>query len=71
MLSKREPSPEQVVFLGLASSVWVLDSAQERFHITSPDDLQGNFIKAMNSEARKGFTQKQQQESLGRAALVH
>ena len=38
------PGPEQDC-LGPASSVWVLDFVQERFHITSLVDFESMFIK--------------------------
>ena len=37
----------------------------------SPGDYEGAFIKAGDSETRKGLAQKQQQENLGWAALAH
>ena len=36
----------------------------------SPGDYEGTFIKAGDSEIRKGLAQKKQQDSLGWAALA-
>ena len=40
-----------------ASSVWVLDFMQEKCHNRSPGDFESMFIKAGNSETRKGLGQ--------------
>ena len=50
----REPGAEQA-HLWPAASLWVLDLVQERFHNTSPGDHEGTFIKAGDSETRKGL----------------
>ena len=54
MLPDRGPGPDQVS-LGPASSVWVVDFVQERLLNTSPGDYEGTFIKAGDSETRKGL----------------
>ena len=43
----------------------------EGFHNTSSSDYEGMFMKAVDSETRKGSAQKKQQERLGRAVLAH
>ena len=59
-VTKWGPGPKQVC-LGLASSVWVLDSVQERFHC-SRGDFERTFIKVGNSDVRKDLGQKKQQK---------
>ena len=39
----------------LASSMWVLDFVQERFHNMSPGDSESTFMEAGGSETKKGF----------------
>ena len=52
MLPDRGPGLERVC-LGPASSVWVLDCVQERFHNTSPGDDEGKIIKAGDRGTRR------------------
>ena len=43
------------VCLGPAGSVWILDFMQERSHDMSLGDFESMFIKAEDSETRKGL----------------
>ena len=54
LLPDRGPGPERVC-LKLAGSMWVLDLVQERFHSMSPGECESTFIKAGDSETRKGL----------------
>lgn len=51
-VTRKEPGPEQVC-LGLASSVWVLDFVQERFHSKRSGDFESRFITVGDSETKK------------------
>ena len=44
---------------------------QERYSNTGPGDCEGMFIKAADSDTRKGLAYKKQQESPGWVALSH
>ena len=52
-------------------SVWVLDFVLGRFHNMSPGGYEGTFIKAGDSEKRKGLAWRKQQENLGWATRAH
>ena len=63
----QEPGLEQVC-LRLASSLWVLDFVQKRFHNMSPGDFEGMFIKAGGSETKDGLmVEEATRERLGSA----
>ena len=46
-------------------SVWVLDFVQERLHNVSPGDHEDTFMKAGDSDTRKGLAQRKKLESPG------
>ena len=53
-LLDRAPGPERVC-LGPAGTAWILDLVQERFCNMDPGGFEGTFIKAGDSETRKGL----------------
>lgn len=54
VLWDRGPGPEPAC-LGPASSVWILNFMKKRCHHMSSDAYEGLFIKAEDSEKRKGL----------------
>lgn len=63
---------QELVYLGLAGSVWVLDLVQGRFHNTNPGDFESTLVKAEDNETKEGHKVKEATgESLGGAALAH
>ena len=47
---------------GLARSLWARDFTQEGCHAAGPGDCEGLFIRAGDSETRKGLGKKNRQE---------